>query len=596
MSGGDTALDALSEEPADRFSIAVAILAVVTTLVAAVVGILFATSSNESESLTSKALRHALAASQETDRANLATREQFALLEEWRTQAVSARVARERRLLEGDDPRSSLAREEEGWQELARSTATEIASHAGETGLTGVGPDSLDAPERDEFFPYRLLSRAEQESIEEIALRDAANAASADWGQRSASYAAILTLLAVALYLFGFALTPQGRSVRGLFAAAGVAFLVVCVIFGPVRALASPSLATDTAAETYADAQVRLFTAQDRADYRVAADRFTDAIELRPDFADAYIGRADALFLAESTQVAAFTSLSSPEALKQGLEDYRMARELGVQTSTTIGNIGFHLFELGLLEDDPTMLEESLTATQEAIDARPDDPVLRFNYAVTLLALGEYDASVEAYEEALRATAEKEGTGQRFQWIAGALTDLALVSLHGPPELVDDVQRMRELIVAEGGTEATDQGSSEATVEAMRAVVQPGRVETVIGRSSGLDVGDVVTERWNHLDPDALSWADMESVSITQSLLADGDEGFYTRTFLGLDCLRSGEYRVDLYHEGTLIGQALQTLNADYELFANHDADVYGCVPSGLGGRARARQLDPLRT
>jgi tetratricopeptide (TPR) repeat protein len=580
-----SALDVLKEDPRDRFSIVVAVLAVLTTLVAAGVGILFARSSNEGEKASSEAFIHSLAAAKQSDVSIRETDQRLRLFEQWRERSTRARHAHERRLISTGTNAATFEAAEARWDRLANESSGALRRLAEEPGRRELTPVGRYAPERETFFPFEARARARRDSFREAALRDAANAEASDWGKRGSSYAAILTLLAVALYLFGFALTPQGRQLRGLFASVGLAFLVLCTIFGPVRALSSPNDPPLEAARAYADGVVASAVASTPSEYQPALRAFDRAIALRPDFAAAYRGRADARFYAEAPKVYS-GSLTSPFALREVIQDRRMAWTLGIRTPNSALNLGFELFLLGLLEEDTAILEESLEFTRIAIEGDPNQPISRFNKGVTLLALDEEEAATEAYGDAVQQLLDQHSND-----ISGALTDLELVTAYGPPTVLDDAQRMREFII--GSVERKKLGASEsnAAVADLEAFVEPGEAGFFIHRSEGLAEGDWISAQWYHFEPKSLSWSNISALSYRQRLsqLDDGTLfNFSPYTSLSRACLPNGKYRVDLYENGRLIGQRRTTVQGrfDFEGFINHDVGVLGCVPVGWkGGR-----------
>jgi tetratricopeptide (TPR) repeat protein len=580
----EAALDALREDPRDRFSVGVAVLAVITAVVAAGVGILFATSSNRAEEATSEALRHALNAASESNRSAQAVDRALQLLEQRRESAARARYAHERLLRSGRTVTSALQAEEARWARLAGRADRALQRHASETGVRDISAAGSGGPDREPYFPINLRARAQRDGLVDIALRDAANTESSAWSKRSASYAAILTMLAVALYLFGFALTPQGRALRGLFASVGTAFLALCIIFGPVRALSSPELASADvaeAAEAYADGVVASTVADGPESYEAATRRLSDAIELVPGFAEAYNDRSFSRILADSPQNVDFVSLTSPKALSQSIQDLRMARALGVRTASVVGDLGFHLFELGLLEDDPELLEESVELTRDSIDEAPGEPVFRFNLGVALLGLGQTEAAHDAYREAVTLVLRQRDSDLLLGWVSGALTDLELVSTYGPPDVLDEAQTMRELIIGSVDRRRLGAGTSDAVATRISASVEPGVAEFYIDGSDGLEANDMVHAHWYHLEPGALSWSHLQQISIAQRLsrLDSGALSYFSEyTRNARACLPSGRYRVDLYENGRLLGRAETEYEGGFESFVNHDIGVVGCI------------------
>jgi tetratricopeptide (TPR) repeat protein len=611
VTGAQDLLESLQDEHRDLFSRAVALCAVITTLVAAAVAFLHANASREGDRAAAAAQRTAI------DAAHVVVKNrQLAQVELRRMQLGREYRAREMNALQrellgvtGDSPLEPA----EHWRELAAGVDRQLHRAARRTETPDISRGARASPERDPYFPSRLLAENERRGTYLAALRDARNELSSEWGKRGAIFIAILTLLAVALYLFGFSLTPQGRHMRGVFAAFGAVFLVVGVIFGPMQAIFPPSAAPDEAAQRYADARLAALTASRPAEYAAAVEELDEAIRLRPGFARAYLDRTEVRLAAASPQATSFLSLAPADVLKAGIRDLRKARELGLDTPSVAGNLAFELLALGLQTGRHDHVDESIELTQGAIEADRREPLLRFNLGAALLAAGRRDESEEAYRIALKMMIRQSNSSSRLVaarattlragWVSGALTDLEMVARHRGIQFADDVRAMKELIVGSDFRGSVGPPRSKGFLAGVALAAGPGYLQFGVQANNRLPLRRAwLSTHWYRREP-GLGWSHLEGVSGTcahdqevECKLIPGERGTYVGFVTYPDhtfpsrCLPPGEYRVELYDNGRLVGEAHgRSTERAFVGFRDKDAGVVGCRPRGwtasrLGG------------
>ena len=263
-------------------------------------------------------------------------------------------------------------------------------------------------------------ARPDQARLRQAVEADLAN----DHGSKADTYVAILTVLAVSLFLLGLSLTVVGRN-RFVLVVPGVAVALVCAAWAAVVYQRDVTRVSEVAIADVAEGQ-RL---QNTGDLAGAIERFDEAIDDSPDFAAAFARRASARFQEGSTQQGqtAFLSFTSPEALEDAIDDLDEAMRLGADSDVvTVADAGFFNFLAG-------DFERSAALTTQALELNSALPAVWFNLGVAHVALGDDDAAEEAYEEGIDVLSEEPSAGRRSQVLAGARTDLSIVR-----DLLDD--------------------------------------------------------------------------------------------------------------------------------------------------------------
>src|SRR5262249_14387010 len=200
--------------------------------------------------------------------------------------------------------------------------------------LTHVPIEGPVSPSEDPAFPTRFTNANAREPIRLHALQDAANTESSGWSAHAATYTAVLTLFAVALYLLGFSLAlPLGLGrwfVRG-----GALFVAIGVAWAAIASAGRPPAPSEEAAAAFADGTVALqnaYDAYDSSGFDEAVRNLDTAIEERPDFARAYLNRGQATYFA-STPVQGLGTVTSPAALRSAIDDLKNAVDLGLDNA-----------------------------------------------------------------------------------------------------------------------------------------------------------------------------------------------------------------------------------------------------------------------
>ena len=579
----DTAAEATDEATTSRSEALVAVLIVVATLAAAVVGYLQVWASGRSDAAAAAAQRDAIAATARQVRAdqwvdvesNLASRALLAREQADQT-ALQARVF--------GQPVSPSDRLEGDRLRLLYDRFGGLANLVGHE-FTGVLIAGRLSEEQDPAFPTRFVNQANRDTIRLRALQDASNDESSGWSGHAAGDTAILTLLAVALYLLGFSMALPS-SIGRWFVRGGVAFVVVGVAWAAIGSTGRPRPPSEQAASAFADGTVALDTASDgygASGYHQAIAELTRAIRARPDFARAYLNRSQATYFA-SSPTQGLGTVTSPDALRAGIADMKRAVDLGLDNALALGNIGALSFQEAMVDHRPDLLPQALEFTRRVIAVDPQRPLWLYNLAVAELASGERGAAMRTYRQANRAAREVPGTAAF--WTTGAMSALDVLASHRP-EMRGDVLAAKELVIGGvfGGASA---GGTPPSNLHLDLVVTPSVVQFAIPKAEAGAIDparDTVVADWYYDDPADHGYAVLPEVSGRVSLAEANDGGWFNlQQYLTAAspprCLPSGRYRVELYVNGHLAGTA--TTSEDFGSLAtltDKGLNASFCVP-----------------
>ena len=580
--------DERATRPDASFGRFVAICTVVTTLAGGVVGYVQSTASRSGNRAGSDAERLSVRSNAERER-NLqlayAVYDRFAL---WREQQAELANLTQRRLGLTSPPADPTLRAQEATiRTVAADTRRSISALARDHGLPDLTRAADFAPQGDPYFPSRFLAAAERRGVRLAALRDAAEEEESRWGADQASYLAVLTMFAVALYLFGFSLTPHAE-LRGIFVGAGLVLLVVGTAWAAMSYSTVPTRAPPAAAAEFATGHVAMRTAFQPADYRRAAEHFTRAIELRPSFARAYVERSDAVFLAGSPQRVGPASLTEPEARERYVDDIVKARELGTYTPQLLSDLAFAWFSQGVLDRDNELVDRSVEAAREAVDAAVErkedtDAIPHFNLGAALLAAGRVDEAKLAYRTAVAKTSRDFIARQ--QTVAGALTDLDIVAQRGVRPVASAARRLKAFVMAETFKDDFAEESRGKPIE-VTAKAGPGGLQ-LRGRggpSSAL-CGRRVVAVWYYTPRADLGWfVPPDAITSSFRQCIPGLRGGAAESYVGVSypasCLPDGAYRLELYDGDAVVAERrLSTRFRSAGAFEARDLGIRLCRP-----------------
>lgn len=442
------------------------------------------------------------------------------------------------------------------------------------------------------------------ESPDAARLRQAVEAdLASDHGGKADAYVAVLTVLAVALFLLGLSLTVQGRS-RFVLAAPGVAIGLVCVAWTVLIAGRDVTEVSERAVQAAAEG-LRL---QNAGDFEGAIDAYNDAIRDSPDFAAAIARRAGARFQQGSAQIGqtGFISITSEEALEDALEDINRALALGADTDiVTVADAGFFEFLAG-------DFARSAQLTRQALNLNDQLPQIWFNLGVAEVAQDNETEARRAYREGRQLLDDVPDAATRTAVLAGARTDLSVLREILDDDELDDVIGLIEDTEAElAAFEAslTELPCDRASCPAAEDVGSDATLgEPTFSESgafvfaqfvvNGAEPGTPITNVWYIRTEDDVPF---EQAAIPTETVRIADDGFVsTATLASLDpaCPVAGEYLVRSYAGERFLGESQGTiepglLGATFTSTVDPIEGFEACVPDGFEvERADVTELD----
>ena len=240
------------------------------------------------------------------------------------------------------------------------------------------------------------------------------------WGTKGSQFVAVVTVLAVALFLLGLSRTSVAASSGSLLVWSGLAVAGAASIWGLtvfLRPVAPPSA---EAIDAYVEGQVALGSASGREQLEHAEEAFTRALAARSAYSDAFFGRGLA-----RAQIGLLRE-GGPPGSEGARADFERVVALDPLNKVAWGNLAVARLRLG----DPG---GATAAARRAVEIDPDDPAANLNLAVFLL-LG---ANEEGYATLLAEVRSIFGSGDvsesmRAYLFSGAWQELEMAKLYLP--------------------------------------------------------------------------------------------------------------------------------------------------------------------
>jgi tetratricopeptide (TPR) repeat protein len=508
------------------------------------------------------------------------------------------------------------------WADLYASTSAQAKQTAAllPSDLQPDLPDGdLDPGFPADFFAQRALHGTDLE-----AESNAYNDISTKWSRLVDSYTAILTMVAVSLFLFGSAYVLYGRN-RILFTILGGLLVLTGVVWGGgLTAARAPGAPSSAAAMDYAEGLTALEKAGGVGGFQTSINDFTKAIKLRPDFALAYAQRATAEAYRGSESIGVgYLSVVAPYWEKLASADELEAYDLGDHDPAQILNVGWSYYTLWLSRGGvgpaPSL---AVTFFAKAAHLDPTYPIDWLDLGLAQLATHNYDAASTSFTTAVTnmlftcSTPGKlstctgkqpiDSSGLQAAWLGGGmqgLEDLAQ-SADGQhsPQLRAKAQQLESMLSDSMATGRVQQGPYPGgpKVSISSAYLSPASsqlwVEIPASVSPSTFRDEPVTELWFERPAGTQSW-----VSITDNVCwGQGSEGcevyqkeksnnyfVFNTFFLGddLTCYKNLQYRAEVWVGGKLAGSVTlgpddDFVHSDLSPALGRGMDMAICVPS----------------
>jgi tetratricopeptide (TPR) repeat protein len=403
-----------------------------------------------------------------------------------------------------------------------------------------------------------------------------------DYGNKADAYVALLTVLAVGVFLIGLSLTVSGRG-RYLLAIPGICIAGLCVVWAVFITTGSITKVPDDTITLTAQGQQKEIAApvdaDGNTDYSDAIATYKKAIAASPSFGPAYTRLSGAEFEngVHNSEGAQFESVSDTDATKRAIAAGEKAISLGESNPSLLSSVGFYHFTLG----EYGRAEE---LSQQALDNGNEIEPLIFNLGVAQAAQNEKSAARKTYDHGISVLRRESDSKLRQQVAAAALTDLEIAETKATSAkpLIEELKG--KLVDAEFQTD-TDAG--DVSVDNVQPDPQQHKM-TVGYDVSNADDGTKLTNVWyfRPLGADGkgpfIQDFNLDSVSEVSggSVTSEPKESFQ-------GCLPGGDYRVEVYAGSKLVGSNndkpfhfADSPIGKLELFGGESDGVQLCAPA----------------
>lgn len=618
-----------------------AILVVATTLVAASVGYLLNRAAAAASENDGRAQQVGLQASAADTAATQGAENDYSLY--LTDSALRAKASQE--MLEAGSASSDPTQ----WAADFAATSTQETQAA-----QRIPPDVrplLPDGDPDPNFPSDLIAQRTAAATALAADASGYNDAGQAWSSLVTTYTVLLTLVAVALFLFGSGFGLFGFN-RLLFCGIGVTLLATTVVWGGAATVlrqatpqhsAACSVAggkmVTVAACSYARGQVQLSEAVVPSDYQSAIDDFSAAIAARPDYAQAYQARAGAEWLRGSEEIGTgFVSNVDPYWAQRSASDDLRAYDLGDHDANVAGDAGFDAYQLWLMPHSSqcttcgggsgTPPSQATKLSNEAATLDPTNPVAWMNLGVVSLAARDYTTAAHAYATAAahilysniehRTAQPSANHGRQQAWVAGAMTDLGgLASSYAARQdatLRGQIAKMEGVLTGSLATGSVVSGAASPPVtfskDDLSDYIDPNFVSLFANVPSGASESTLaaqpVTVLWYERVSNGAMWNAIAEATRWGKLSDYYSSDFKDFTFVDAflqdasSCFPARQYRAEIYLGGALAGSLSTGPDAgDVNYAVTTDLtpglavgmNVGACVPADW----HMRQPDPVR-
>lgn len=388
---------------------------------------------------------------------------------------------------------------------------------------------SEDVIRFDQYFEESLV-KARSKAEWQRAMTQQAEA----WETKARGYLSIITILAVALFLFGLSLTIPGV-VRYILVGAGVLIVAVSGVWTTAVYAQPAPQANEEAIQAY----LRGVAALNVRDYEEAIAHFDDATSIDERLGGAWADRGYTR-----------AQLDDPAAIELAVADFEQAIRLGVDNPYTRRN-------LGRLYVKQHQYDQAIANFEAALEHDPDQAMLYFDLGLALFVSGQGEPASDAYHQGI-VLLSQEPDYIREPCFQAAITDLQDATMMGEmmdagSELVHMLKETSASLTMMGEMEAHDMGVSfgPPTFE-----VSDTGLSATFGYE-GMQDGLLWQDRW-YVDGQL-----NDSLSPTREPWSAGVSGEWTVKTSDSQRLQPGTYRVELYVEGQLVQSGETTIGQD---------------------------------
>jgi tetratricopeptide (TPR) repeat protein len=525
------------------------------------------------------------------------------------------------------------------WDALYQSTSAQVKQTESLV-PADLHPDLPDG-DPDLQFPENFFAERTQTGTYLQAKSNAYDDVSNKWSRLVDSYTAILTMIAVSLFLFGSAYVLYGRN-RMLFFALGALLVVTGVAWGGVLTAArQPGTPSNAAANDYAEGITALDEGSPSTGYQAAINDFTAAIKLRPDYAQAYSERAAAeSYSGSETLGLGFISVLSPRWEGPATADEMEAYALGLHDASQLLAEGWSYYSRwvtgGTVGPAPSQGPKFF---QQAAQLDPSNPSDWLDTGISELATGQYQAAHNAFATAIThmlftctdpvnlatCTQPQPAVGLQEAWLGGgmeSLEDLAQSPAGArSPQLRAEAAQMEGMLTDSLASGHLMQGpyGDDLTFSGLGGYVDPGSLYLSVPVPRTV-TGSVVkslplTVLWYQRPVGQANWTAIASTECW----GDGHEdcGYYDSLnntlyfnayLLGEDstCFATRQYRAEVWAGGALAGTvtarpsgtvtsgAIDYVNTNLSPALSTGMDIGMCVPSTWHQQTLPRLILPV--
>ena len=192
------------------------------------------------------------------------------------------------------------------------------------------------------------------------------------WNDTADAFVIQITLLTVALSLYGLSLTLNGR-VRWLFILVGSGLVAFCMGWMALELIVPRPIVSEDAIKAYTEGYGLSYQGK----YQDAITSYDQALGIKPDYANAFYERGSAYLALDDYDHA--------------ISDYLSARDLGLDSINTQWNLGWTYY----LQGD---FDKAIATNETIIASNPTVIGMRMNQALTYLVQGNFDEAQRQYD------------------------------------------------------------------------------------------------------------------------------------------------------------------------------------------------------